>query len=309
MARSQLGPIDRALVEVRESRNLDFKRMLDVGSTAEWCEIIKDVVAMANSGGGIIAIGLDDSGSPCGWNPKPLLDHDPAILVDKIAKYTGEQFDEVTVISRKKGRRQIALIVVGERVGSPLIFEKEGTYQLPSGANKCAFAKGSVYFRHGAKSEPGVSRDLLRFSKLEESRIKRELLGHISKVSKAPRGAEVLVLEQDEKAPTHGMNVRVVSDPRAPAVGVINQDQMHPLLLHEVLDALNLQIGANLNPHDLLCVRKVHSIDTRPAFFYKPLHGSPQYSHAYVQWLADRYEHDPKFFTDAREQAKPKSGS
>lgn len=304
MARTGLRPADKALSEVRESRALDFKRKLDVDSTAEWCEIIKDVVAMANSGGGIIVIGLDDNGSPCGWDPKPLLDQDPAILVDRIAKFTGEQFDDVEIIGGRKGRKSVALIVVGPRVGSPLIFEKEGTYRLPSGGNKCAFAKGSVYFRHGAKSEPGVSRDLQRFATHEENRIKRELLGQIAKISRAPRGADVVVVDQGEKIRTHLVNVRVVDDPKAEPVGLINDDQMHPLLLNQVLTGLKLRIRSKLTAHDLLCVRKVHSIEARREFFYKPIHGSPQYSNSFVEWVADRYREDSDFFVKARETVK-----
>lgn len=35
-----------------ESRRVDFKESLDVASPGEWVELIKDVVTMANSGGG-----------------------------------------------------------------------------------------------------------------------------------------------------------------------------------------------------------------------------------------------------------------
>ena len=304
MARKPMSLVDRALSDTRESRHIDFKRELDVNSTAEWCEIIKDIVALANSGGGVIAIGLDDFGVPSGWDPSSLLNQDPALHVDRLAKFTGEQFDEIEVLDRRKGRKRVAIILVGERTGSPLIFEKEGSYRAGDGKDKCAFAKGSVYFRHGAKSEPGLSRDLQRFSKLEENRVKRELMGHILKVSTAPRGAEVLILKEPVDTQLGTTGVHVVDDPNAPNVGVIFHDQTHPLLLSELLRDLNKQIDRALTPYDLQCVRKVYKIEKKSEFFYKPNHGSPQYSPLYIDWLIKRYQKDSQFFANARLKGK-----
>lgn len=50
----------RAVSGKRESRSLDFKSAFDPASQADWCEIIKDIVAFANTGGGAIVIGLED---------------------------------------------------------------------------------------------------------------------------------------------------------------------------------------------------------------------------------------------------------
>ena len=290
MARKSTSLVDKALLDTRESRQIDFKRKLDVNSTAAWCEIVKDIAAMANSGGGAIVIGLDDFGQPSGWDPTPLLEQDPALLVDRLAKFTGEQFDDVDVLERRKGRKRVAVLLVGARTGSPLIFEKEGTYRLLDGKDKCAFAKGSVYFRHGAKSEPGLARDLQRFAKLEESSFKRELMGNISKVSKAPRGSEVLVLNQEKDSRLRATGLRIVDHASALAVGVIDLDQTHPLLLNQLLRDLNTRIDGVLTPYDLLCVRKVYKIADKSEFFHKPLHGSPQYSPSYIEWLVKQYQ-------------------
>lgn len=48
--------VEKGLRAKRESKYVDFKRQFDPASAGEWCEIIKDVVAMANSGGPIFAI-------------------------------------------------------------------------------------------------------------------------------------------------------------------------------------------------------------------------------------------------------------
>jgi predicted HTH transcriptional regulator len=45
-----------------ESRSIDFKSTFNPDSAADWCELIKDIVAIANSGGGSILVGVDDEG-------------------------------------------------------------------------------------------------------------------------------------------------------------------------------------------------------------------------------------------------------
>ncbi len=51
--------VDKGLAAKRESKYLDFKSSFNPDSAGEWCELIKDIVAMANTGGGIIIIGLE----------------------------------------------------------------------------------------------------------------------------------------------------------------------------------------------------------------------------------------------------------
>lgn len=62
-----------------ESATVDFKLSFDPKSKGEWCELIKDIVAMSNSGGGSIVVGVDDDGNPStNSDIAPLLAVDPA---------------------------------------------------------------------------------------------------------------------------------------------------------------------------------------------------------------------------------------
>lgn len=47
--------VDKGLKAKRESKHVDFKSSFDEESPGEWCELVKDIVAMANSGGGVNA--------------------------------------------------------------------------------------------------------------------------------------------------------------------------------------------------------------------------------------------------------------
>ena len=50
--------IDKALAAKRESKHIEFKEGFDPASGHDWCESIKDIVAIANSGGGVLIFGL-----------------------------------------------------------------------------------------------------------------------------------------------------------------------------------------------------------------------------------------------------------
>ena len=49
--------VQRALTAKRESKYIEFKENFDPDSPADWCEVIKDIVAIANSGGGVMSSG------------------------------------------------------------------------------------------------------------------------------------------------------------------------------------------------------------------------------------------------------------
>jgi predicted HTH transcriptional regulator len=67
-----------------ESAAIDFKGRFDLNAKGDWCELIKDIVAMTNSGGGSILFGLDDDGQPTGLDSTEILRCDPADITNKL---------------------------------------------------------------------------------------------------------------------------------------------------------------------------------------------------------------------------------
>ncbi len=106
---------------------------------------------MANSGGGVILIGVNDDGSISNANVSPVLSYDPADLTNKMFSYTGRHFSAFKITPVQKSGMTIAAIQIG-RISIPLVFTSPGNYQGRDGKPKCAFSSGTVYFRHGAKS-------------------------------------------------------------------------------------------------------------------------------------------------------------
>jgi hypothetical protein len=65
-------------IEKGETDRLDIKRGFDPTQTGDWCELIKDIVAITNSGGGRLNIGLYDDGKPSGESVHAFISLDPA---------------------------------------------------------------------------------------------------------------------------------------------------------------------------------------------------------------------------------------
>jgi hypothetical protein len=293
--------ISEALAACRETRRIEFKAEFSPNVPGAWCELIKDLVAMANSGGGVIVLGLSNDGVPTGWDPAALLSIDSANTVNTIARYVGEQFDEFDVVAATKANKAVAAISISARTGSPLVFEKPGTYVDGHVNHKTAFARGAVYFRHGAKSEPALARDLARFASTELARLRHELLANVRKVSTAPSGSEIIVVPPRAGPAGTLERFRIVDDPNAPAVARTDFDITHPFRQKELVATINGRAGERVaGLYEIQCLWRVYGIDSRPEFFHKPRFGSPQYSDAFVSWLITEYQCDPMFFENAK---------
>jgi hypothetical protein len=294
----------------RESKRLDFKERFDTNSVGDWCEIIKDIVAMANSGGGCILVGPRNDGSPSGWDVAPVLALDPALVTDKIAKYTGVQFSDFEFEAvERDGERTAAIFVRAASV--PMIFVTEGVYKDGTGKEKMAFRRGTVYFRHGAKSEVGCPADLKECIEREVERLRRFWLSNIRKIVHAPTGHQVSILppEVRQSSSPSAQPIRITSDdPNAPVYQMMTPDDIYFLRRTDVVSQGNMRIGEarRVNGFDIDCIRKVYLVDdTKADFIYKSKFGSPRYSDAFVDWLVKEYERDSAFFDETRERCKP----
>jgi hypothetical protein len=289
-----------ALTANSETAGFDFKEAFDPSSKQDWAEIVKDIVAMTNSGGGIIIFGLDDNGRPTG-NAVPHID--PADITNQIHKYTHHQFQTFRLETcQKAGHNLLALII--ERSLIPLVFVSPGSYDAGGGKQKTAFAKGTVYFRHGAKSEPGDTDDLRAAFERYLAVTREEWLANIRQVVEAPAGSTFITVPPGGEPASSA--VRLTDDPNAPVVASMNPDESHPHRQKEVMRKVNNRLPENvqINSFDMLCVRRLYDIDTNTIFVYKPNFGSPQYSWAFVDWLIKQYEKDRDFFTKARKKIR-----
>lgn len=300
-------PLGRAVHAKRESKSVEFKEKFDPKDEGQWIELIKDFAAIANSGGGVILIGVKSGGAHSGEDVAAVLELDGAKIADKVFSFTGENFDGFEVHAVKRRGKTVAAITVSGAADAPLVFQQQGKYTTERGKEKIAFPRGAAYFRHGAKSEPATSDDHRAFIERRLVAVREEWLGGIRKVVTAPSGTEVAVVRRsapDESGtPT---KVRLSDDPGAPVYGLLDTDTTYPYRQKELVAEVNKKLGAGkkINRYDIDCVRRVHEIDgaTAPQFCRKPKFASMQYSDAFVDWLAEQVKKDSKFFAKTRKR-------
>lgn len=303
-----MTPKTRNWIEVagtakRESKYVEFKDELNIDSRRDLCAIVKDLVAISNSGGGIVVVGVNNTGKPTEFDTSRLLSFDQALLYDKIKRYIGDQALNVEIVEiEKEGAIRAAFQVDGSSL--PIIFTAPGTYSIEGGKQQTEFGIGTVYFRHGAKSEPATSADLANAFQRALEATRKQWLGGIRKVVNAPIGHVVEVMGRSvrESRDKSAFPIRLVDDPSAPAYRKIDADTTYPYRQKEALIKINkgLPGKVTINSFDFLSVRTVHRRYEKPIFQYKPKFSSRQYSQQFVDDVLRQYNEDSNFFTNAR---------
>ncbi len=296
--RRHADPLRKAEAARRESRSVEFKAQIDPRSTRDACEVIKDIAAIANSGGGVVLFGVNDNGTPASADLSLIESLDQAFWIDKVAAYTDVQIvdlfqEKVT----RAGGLAVALIVPPSPL--PIIFTRPGTYSVGPKEQRTAFGKGTVYFRHGAKSEPGTNDDIRQIMDRALERVRALWSKGIRKVVEAPEDAVVHVVRAgDLSGQTVPHPGKVVADPNAPGVHPQNADDHWPHRQKDVLRLVRERVpGAKLTSHDVLAIRRVDRLeDNRPDLVYRPFKKSPaQFSDAFVDWLTAKLQQQPTF--------------
>jgi hypothetical protein len=262
--------VKKALSAKRESKCIEFKAAFDPNSAQDWCEIIKDIIAITNSGSGVLIFGLNSNGSPSNFELAPLSKLDPATITDKIYRYTGYNFSEFEIFEcDKNGAKLVAVRIFP--VSIPVVFENPGTYSIGNDQQRTAFAKGTIYFRHGAKSEPGCSDDLRRFVERQVESVRRSLLKGVRKVVQAPLGSHVtIVAAKDLKIKNESATpIRIVDDLNAPAFRMTQDPNAETKYLpHENLsDGLFDEINNVLRANTLLTTGRKGFLLGEPIYY------------------------------------------
>lgn len=297
---------EAVLTAKRESKHVDFKRSFDPESAGDWCEVLKDIVAMANVGGGTILIGVANDGTAA-TDPTvaKVLALDPATLTDKVASYTGAQFDSFSIVERERNGVTIAMIAIGG-AATPLVFSRPGTFQTTEGKQKVAFSQGTLYVRHGAKSEPATTVDVSHLFETRLQKVRREWMSGVRKVVSAPTGSQVSVLPAvvTQSAGANAVPIRITDNPTAPEYRLVDPDVTHPWRGKELIAKINEQLpdGKRINQFHIRALRHLYEVDGKAEFFHKGKFSSPQYSAALYQWLLDHYARDRQFFAKAADE-------
>jgi len=174
---------------------------------------------MANTDGGYLIIGANDDGSSSKCLLQAVASVDQATIIDKIGKYTDVQPTDVNIRHFAHKGKERVIFHVG-KADAPIVFCRAGTYAITPKKQKTAFSAGTVYFRHGSKSEPARQADIQRTFDSMLAKRRREILSGVRKVIRAPSDHQVLVMPKSMRLTTdpNAPGVRLTEDPAAPIV-------------------------------------------------------------------------------------------
>jgi hypothetical protein len=298
--------VTKCLAARRESRAVEFKAEFLPTDAGQAIEILKDIVAIANSGGGALAIGIANNGQPSRADVRPVLEYDHAKYCDLIHKYTLQNYCDFEIVEAVKEGSSIAVFLINAP-DYPLVFEKPGTYPVENNKRQVtAFGQGTVFFRHGAKSEHGTSDDLRRFMQQRMREVHDQLFKGLRRVVVAPRTAQLQIAPQLSLGKPDGgaaqIVVRMTDHPDAPGVVGIDRGRLCPYRQKEVIAKLRERLPEGPIPttHDLRAINKVYNLPAREDFCWEPDYSSRQYSEAYIDWVFERIKGDPDFLSTAR---------
>jgi hypothetical protein len=295
--------IIKCLMAKRESKAVEFKEQFLPSDPHQSLEILKDIVAIANSGGGTLAVGINNAGEASGSDVQTVLDYDHAKYCDLIRKYTLQNFCDFEIIEAEKNGQAVAIFLINPP-DYPLVFEKPGTYAVENNRQQTVFSQGTIYFRHGAKTESGTTEDLRKFMLLRIREMQNQLVKGLRKVSESPRGSQLqvtpLVLVEQSQASV--VPFRMTTNPNAQGVIAVDRHRICPYRQKEVLQKLKERLpdGPSLNGRDIQAINKVYGISSKEEFAWEPEFSSRQYSQAFIDWIVEMIQNDVEFLPDTR---------
>lgn len=142
-----------------ETSALDFKETLDLTQTRDRVELAKDVLAMANSGGGDIVVGVEDGTLRRVGISEEVSVHlrDAKNVNDKLKKYCGG-YIKVLVAHHpvtNRSRQKVRLVLIHVPAASHKVpAQDDGAYADPGNPSKLkwVFRRGDVYIRKADES-------------------------------------------------------------------------------------------------------------------------------------------------------------
>ena len=152
-----------------ERVDLELKRYLDPGAKRDLMRLVKQIVAMANTQGGRILVGVTDDGQRVGVPDRDRSKWDPAPLGDQLDRYINPDHVEVVVAFRSDGCLEgtaVVEVTVPQYPDPPLVLCRDGSDQ--SGT---IFRKGDVLVRNNTKVEAASRSDYARWRREDRQRL------------------------------------------------------------------------------------------------------------------------------------------
>lgn len=181
-----------------EDDRLDYKQTIDLASEKEWLGITKDISAFANTHGGYLLFGIDNTANIVG------LTRDVADIIkdaSKIQQKINRNLEPHISSIRSKEFRFDSSVVVAVHIpqsrGVTHLVSKDGKYKLPNNKDKTTLNQGTFYIRRSACNHLGDSRDLDEAIERRIDHFRESLIEKVARVVNSPASSDVFILSKD----------------------------------------------------------------------------------------------------------------
>lgn len=176
---------------IGERRHKDYKLNFDYTSAKARTELVKDIVSIANSGGGVIVFGVNETSKP-GIDARTVQELDSARIADLVEKYVKpSQFElghNVTEISSNKFVFELTI----SRVEYPIVMSQQGNWKgYNTKEDKLLFRQGDIWTRHSTKNERIHYEDLKQWLQEAKKQERDDILEKFKTVVNLPKDAKI----------------------------------------------------------------------------------------------------------------------
>jgi hypothetical protein len=172
-----------------EHDHLECKVGFD-GSAHDKARLAREVVALANAGGGGLVYGVDDDRREVGVDHATLGRLDAAKVGDYLGKYIGEQRIGTTVDVHEVGKSWIVEIRVEGHPAPPVVMVSDGTHGSGT-QQKTLFRRGDVLTRSSTRARLAGPADIARWLEAAERRGEQRILDMVRLYAERPPGYEM----------------------------------------------------------------------------------------------------------------------
>lgn len=184
---------------VTETESVERKRTIDLDERSDRMALIREIVAMANTSGGEVVVGVDDDGTVVGVSDAIASKFDPARLSDLLDPFTSPDHIEVTILVERLGAgAAIVRIEVPQHSDPPLVLARDGNYEGSNGKQKSAFSRDDVLVRRGTKVERAQRSDYQRWLRRAADDARSLLLDRVALIANMPDDASLQVVTDED---------------------------------------------------------------------------------------------------------------
>ncbi|MFA4828784.1 MAG: ATP-binding protein [Thermodesulfovibrionales bacterium] len=197
-----------------ETTYIDYKESFDPNEQREWLNIIRDILAFANTCGGYIVFGVrDKTFEKVGVEEKDWKQLvDPDSIHKRINAYIQPPLTSLTSKHLMIDGMNFIILHIPESLGNTHIVVKEGKFIDNNKKEVIRLRKGEIFVRRSGSSQLIEPIDLEGVINRRITFFKDSLLSKISRIVEAPLERDVLIIEKGQEEITAKGNKYILSN-------------------------------------------------------------------------------------------------